>query len=81
MKNRKPICLPKWVDDDGLQVIMNKETRNIGWIGLGETGHSLVFQLIRSGYNVTVFDKDKKKTADLEKFGAKVARTANDLAA
>jgi len=80
MKNRKPICLPKWVSDDGLQVIMNKETRNIGWIGLGETGHNLAFQLVRAGYNVTVFDKDRKKAADLEKFGAKVGRTANDVA-
>ena len=30
-------------------------------VGLGETGRSLVKMLDRSGYDITVIDKDRKK--------------------
>ena len=80
MNNRVPLALPEWADDDGAKVIQNKETRKIGWIGLGKTGHNLAFQLIRAGYDVTVYDKDKTKAYDLMKFGAKIATTANSVA-
>jgi|TARA_B110000285_G_C14979731_1_gene540731 UDP-N-acetylmuramoylalanine-D-glutamate ligase len=84
MKNRDPIKLPYWVvdvDDGGAQMIKNDEKRKIGWIGLGQTGHQIAFLLVRAGYDVTVFDKDKTKADDLIKFGAKLANSANDLAA
>lgn len=81
MKNREPLKLPYWVEEDGMQVIKNDEKRKIGWIGLGETGHQLAFLLTRAGYDVTVFDKSKEKAADLVKFGAKLSNDANSVAA
>ena len=82
MKNRDPIKLPYWVldVDDGAQMIKNNEKRKIGWIGLGQTGHQIAFLLVKAGYDVTVYDKDKSKANDLIKFGAKLANSANDLA-
>ena len=73
MENREPIKLPYWVEEDGAQVIKNDEKRKIGWIGLGQTGYQLAFLLVRAGYDVTVFDKDKSKADELVKFGAKFA--------
>jgi 3-hydroxyisobutyrate dehydrogenase-like beta-hydroxyacid dehydrogenase len=37
--------------------------------------------LIRAGYDVTVYDKNKSKAHDLIKFGAKLANDANAVAA
>ena len=47
MKNREPLKLPYWVEEDGAQVIKNDEKRKIGWIGLGKTGHELASLLTR----------------------------------
>lgn len=80
MENREPLKLPYWVEEDGAQVIKNDEKRKIGWIGLGKTGHQLATLLVRAGYDVTVYDKDKSKADDLVKYGAKLAQTCNDLA-
>lgn len=80
MKNREPIKLPYWVKENGAQIIKNDEKRKIGWIGLGQTGHQIAFLLVRAGYDVTVFDKNKSKARDLINFGAKFASSANDLA-
>lgn len=81
MKNREPLKLPEWVQEDGLWSVKNEEKRKIGWIGLGKSGHQLASQLIRAGYDVTVFDKRAEKAADLIDMGAKLASNANDLAA
>ena len=80
MKNRDPLKLPYWVEEDGMQVIKNDEKRKIGWIGLGQTGHQIAFLLTRAGYDVTVFDKNKAKAADLVKMGATLANDANSVA-
>ena len=80
MENREPLKLPYWVEEDGAQVIKNDEKRKIGWIGLGKTGYQLAFLLTRAGYDITVFDKDKSKAAELIKFGAKWGNSSNDTA-
>lgn len=79
MNNREPIKLPYWVEENGAQVIRNDEKRKIGWIGLGQTGHQIAWLLVRAGYDVTVFDKNKSKADDLIKFGAKLATSANEV--
>jgi 3-hydroxyisobutyrate dehydrogenase len=81
MKNREPLKLPYWAEEDGMQVIKNDEKRKIGWIGLGKTGHQLAYLLVRAGYDVTVFDKNRSKGEDLVKYGAKFAQDANSVAA
>ena len=60
--------------------MVNPEKRKIGWIGTGETSNSLVYQLIRYGYDVTVFDLDESCTRNLVSLGAKFAVNAQELA-
>jgi len=45
----------------------------IGWIGLGKMGIPMSSNLVKAGYPVTVYNRTKKKTKELEKLGAKVA--------
>ncbi|MFL6758450.1 NAD(P)-dependent oxidoreductase [Sphingomonas sp.] len=45
----------------------------IGFIGLGHMGRGMAGSLIKSGHEVTVFNRTPGKSADLEAAGAKVA--------
>jgi 3-hydroxyisobutyrate dehydrogenase len=51
------------------------QTTNIGWIGLGIMGKPMCSQLIRSGYNVTVYNRSKDKEEALTAMGAAAAPT------
>jgi len=44
--------------------------QNIGWIGTGVMGHSMVSHIIKAGYHLSVYNRTKKKAADLIKMGA-----------
>lgn len=46
--------------------------QKIGWIGLGKMGIPMASNLVKAGYPVTVYNRTKKKTKELEKLGAKV---------
>ncbi|RZK35774.1 MAG: NAD(P)-dependent oxidoreductase [Pedobacter sp.] len=52
---------------------------NIGWIGLGNMGNPMALQLIEAGYQLTVYNRSKNKTAELEKAGALIAITPKSL--
>jgi 3-hydroxyisobutyrate dehydrogenase len=49
------------------------QTTHIGWIGLGIMGKPMCSQLIRNGYNVTVYNRSKDKEAALTAMGAAAA--------
>jgi 3-hydroxyisobutyrate dehydrogenase len=51
------------------------QTTHIGWIGLGIMGKPMCSQLIRNGYNVTVYNRSKDKEAALTAMGAAAALT------
>jgi len=44
--------------------------QKIGWIGTGVMGKSMCSHVIKDGYNVSVYNRTKKKTEDLIKMGA-----------
>lgn len=52
----------------------------IGIIGTGMLGNAVGLHLLDSGYDVTVFNRTKEKTIELEKKGAKVADTPKKVA-
>ena len=56
---------------------MSKDT--IGWIGLGRMGVPMSQQLIKAGYQVTVFNRSKDKEAALKEMGATIAATPASL--
>merc|ERR1711935_330227 len=53
--------------------------KNIGWIGTGVMGKSMVKHLIKQGYSLTVYNRTQSKTDELVELGAKFA-TPEDMA-
>ncbi len=53
---------------------------NIGFIGLGNVGGKLAGSLLRNKFNLTVRDLDKNLTRQFESMGAKIAKSAKELA-
>ncbi|WP_028393027.1 NAD(P)-dependent oxidoreductase [Bacillus cihuensis] len=56
------------------------ETAKVGFIGTGVMGKSMVSNLLRAGFNVTVYNRTKEKAADLLKDGASWADSPKELA-
>jgi len=58
--------------------MLNKEglsmtTKRIGWIGLGNMGVPMVKNLLKAGFEVTVYNRTAAKAAPLQEAGAKLA--------
>jgi 3-hydroxyisobutyrate dehydrogenase len=52
----------------------------LGWIGAGRMGSVLAERLLRSGFDVAVYNRTRGKTAALEALGAAAVGTPSDLA-
>ena len=52
----------------------------IGIIGIGMLGEAVSLNLLNSGYEVSVYNRTKKKTINVEKKGAKVMESPKILA-
>ena len=52
----------------------------IGIIGIGILGNAVALHLLDSGYNVTVYNRTKEKTIEVEKKGAHVASSPKMMA-
>ena len=59
---------------------MAQNAPRIGWIGAGRMGLPMAELLVKAGNDVTVWNRTASKAAPLAKLGAKVARSAADLA-
>ena len=53
-------------------------TKKIGFIGIGLMGLPMSKNLVKAGYNLTVFNRSKNKAAPLKEFGAKISSTLKD---
>ena len=53
---------------------------NVGFIGLGNVGGKLAGSLLRNKFNLTVRDLDKNLTKQFKSLGAKIAKSAKELA-
>ncbi|MFD0793275.1 NAD(P)-dependent oxidoreductase [Mucilaginibacter litoreus] len=51
----------------------------IGWIGLGLMGNPMSQQLLKAGYPLTVYNRNKDKEAGLKEQGASAAATPKEL--
>lgn len=60
---------------------LNGVRPTIGWIGLGKMGTPIVRNLLKAGFDVTVFDVDTQRIAELEAEGAKPATSVAGLCA
>jgi len=51
----------------------------IGWIGLGNMGIPMATNLVKAGYDLTVYNRTAAKTESLQALGAKAATSAREL--
>lgn len=55
------------------------KTKRVGFIGLGVMGKAMATRIIRAGFPLTVFDVLKEPLAEMEKLGARAARSAREV--
>ena len=55
-------------------------TQSVGFIGLGIMGHPMALNLVKAGFQVSVFNRTREKAEELEKAGARVASNPADVA-
>jgi 3-hydroxyisobutyrate dehydrogenase len=53
--------------------MQNMTSKKIGWIGLGNMGVPMVKNLLKAGFEVTVYNRTAAKAAPLQEAGAKLA--------
>ena len=54
-------------------------TLKLGWTGLGNMGNPMVMNLLKAGFEVSVFNRTKEKEAPLLAAGAKSASSLQEL--
>lgn len=64
-----------------MKVKFDKETMQIGFIGIGTMGGKMVRFLLEDGYSLLIHDLDQKKLAEIEKEGGKIARDNKEVVA
>lgn len=57
----------------------NIKFKKIGWIGLGAMGKPMAENLLKSGYDLSVYNRTKSEAQKLGSLGAKVAGSAKEL--
>ncbi|AYY13339.1 NAD(P)-dependent oxidoreductase [Actinobacteria bacterium YIM 96077] len=57
------------------------DAQTLGWLGTGRMGSAMARRLVDAGYDVTVWNRTRAKTADLSAAGARVADSLPDLGA
>ncbi len=53
-------------------------TKKIGFIGIGLMGLPMSKNIVKAGYDLTVFNRSKNKAEPLKEFGAKISNTLKD---
>jgi 3-hydroxyisobutyrate dehydrogenase len=59
---------------------MAAATPTVGWIGTGRMGYQLALRLLKSGYDVAVYNRTRAKAEPLAEHGAKIVDSPADLA-
>ena len=53
-------------------------TKKVGFIGIGLMGLPMSMNIVKAGYDLTVFNRSKNKAKPLKEFGAKISNTLKD---
>jgi len=56
-----------------------KNTKKIGWIGMGRMGFPMAERLIKAGHDVSIWNRTRAKAEPLAKIGGKVVDRLSDL--
>jgi len=81
----EPVGKASFIDDligytSGPVGPLTRKKGTIGIIGLGKMGGNISRQLIRNGWKVVGYDKDKKLLSNLEREGVEIAKSVKELA-
>jgi 3-hydroxyisobutyrate dehydrogenase len=60
---------------------ITQENSRLGFVGTGYMGRPIARRLLESGFKLTAYDRDPKKTEELIPFGGTAARTISELSA
>lgn len=60
--------------------MMDKKTTRIGFMGLGIMGLPMAENILQAGWELTVYNRSRERTAILAELGARVAATPRELA-
>jgi 3-hydroxyisobutyrate dehydrogenase len=58
---------------------MATTTQKIGWIGMGRMGYAMAEWLLKSGYDVSIWNRTRAKAEPLQKIGGKVVDRLSEL--
>jgi 3-hydroxyisobutyrate dehydrogenase len=58
---------------------MAKNTLKVGWIGMGRMGYAMAERLVKSGHDVSIWNRTRSKAEPLGKLGARVVDKPSDL--
>lgn len=61
-------------------ILLTKDIKKIGFIGLGLMGQPIASNLIKAGHDVTVYNRTRSKSLQLEELGARIAENPRELA-
>ncbi|NVO13014.1 MAG: NAD(P)-dependent oxidoreductase [Rhodoplanes sp.] len=59
---------------------MAKNALKVGWIGMGRMGYAMAERLVKSGHDVSIWNRTRSKAEPLAKLGGKVVDKPSDLA-
>jgi 3-hydroxyisobutyrate dehydrogenase-like beta-hydroxyacid dehydrogenase len=60
---------------------ITQENSRLGFVGTGYMGRPIARRLLESGFKLTAYDRDRKKTEELIPFGATATRSISELSA
>ncbi|CAL8976573.1 2-(hydroxymethyl)glutarate dehydrogenase [Rhodoplanes serenus] len=58
---------------------MANNTLRVGWIGMGRMGYAMAERLVKSGHDVSIWNRTRSKAEPLAKLGGKVVDRPSDL--
>jgi 3-hydroxyisobutyrate dehydrogenase len=59
---------------------MAKNTLKVGWIGMGRMGYAMAERLVKSGHDVSIWNRTRSKAEPLAAYGGKIVDKPSDLA-
>ncbi|WP_276330232.1 NAD(P)-dependent oxidoreductase [Rhodoplanes elegans] len=59
---------------------MAQNTQKVGWIGMGRMGYAMAERLVKSGHDVSIWNRTRAKAEPLAAYGGKIVDKPSDLA-
>src|SRR4029077_20334926 len=61
--------------------VITQENNRLGFVGIGYMGRPIARRLLESGFKLTAYDRDHRKSGELIQYGGNVAQSVSELSA